>query len=145
MSTHRTSWKRRERNAARLFGAQRQVLSGSCGRGERGRSDTTHDRLFIETKLRASSSVRSLWERTRELARRESKIPVLMLYAKGKPGGLVVVHESDLAAVAPELGDDWQATRGAYAAREEAMEERAIDPSFPDSDLPGGAGQEHSP
>src|SRR5262245_28898632 len=106
MSTHRTSWKRRERNAASLFGAQRQVLSDSCGRGERSRSDTNHDRLFIETKLRASSSVRSLCEKTRELARRESKVPVLMLYAKGKPGGLIVVHENDLAAVASELATE---------------------------------------
>jgi hypothetical protein len=103
MSTHRTSWKRRERNAASLFGAQRQVLSGSCGRGERGRSDTTHDQLFIESKLRASSSVRSLWEKTRELARREHKVPVLTLYSKGKHGALIVVHEDDLAAVAAEL------------------------------------------
>jgi hypothetical protein len=106
MSTHRTSWKRRERNAASLFGAQRQALSGSCGRDERGRSDTTDDRLFIETKLRASSSVRSLCEKTRELARREQKVPVLTLYAKGKPGALIVVHENDLAAVASELAAD---------------------------------------
>ena len=103
MSTHRSSWKRRERDAARRFDAQRQVLSGSSGRGERSRSDSTHDRLFIETKLCASSAVRSLWEKTRELARRERKVPVLMLYAKGKPGGLIVVHEDDLGAVADEL------------------------------------------
>jgi hypothetical protein len=125
MSTHRTSWKRRERNAARLFGAQRQVLSGSSGRGDRGRSDTTHDRLFIEVKLRASWSVRSLWEKTRELARQEHKVPVLTLYTKGKPGGLVVVHENDLAAVASELANDRQAAQGAYAVPEEAMEQRA--------------------
>ncbi len=103
MSTHRNSWKRRERDAARLFGSQRQVLSGSSGRAERTSSDSTHPRLFIETKLRASSSVRNLWESTRELARRERKTPVLMLYAKGKPGALVVVHQDDLGAVADEL------------------------------------------
>jgi hypothetical protein len=27
----------------------------------------------------------------------------LILYAKGKPGGLIVVHQDDLAAVAVEL------------------------------------------
>ena len=103
MGTHRSSWKRRERNAARLFGAERQPGSGSCGRPDRSRSDSTHDRLYIETKLRASSSVRTLWEKTSELARREGKTPMLMLYTKGKVGGLVVCHEMHLAAVAAEL------------------------------------------
>jgi hypothetical protein len=136
MSTHRTSWKRRERNAAGLFGAQRQVLSGSCGRGERSRSDTTHERLFIESKLRASSSVRSLWEKTRKQARREHKIPVVILFAKGKPGALIVVHQDDLAAVASELAKDRQAAQRAYAAPEEAMEQRANQSIVPGLRLP---------
>ena len=103
MSTHRSTWKRRERDAARLFGAERQPGSGSCGRPDRSRSDSTHDKLYIETKLRASSSVRSLWEKTAALSRREGKTPLLMLYTKGRVGGLVVCHEMHLAAVAAEL------------------------------------------
>lgn len=103
MSTHRSSWKRRERQAARLFGSERQPGSGSGGRADQTRSDSTHDQLFIETKLRASSSVRTLWEATAALAKREGKTPVLMLYAKGKTGGLIVVREMHLAAVAAEL------------------------------------------
>lgn len=103
MSTHRSTWKRRERDAARLFGARRQAGSGSMGDPDRSRSDSTHDRLFIETKLRASSSVRTLWEKTAALAKVEGRTPVVMLYAKGKTGALVVVHEMHLAAVAVEL------------------------------------------
>jgi hypothetical protein len=103
MSTHRSTWKRREREAARLFGAERQPGSGSCGDPTKSHSDSTHDRLYIETKLRASSSVRTLWEKTAALARREGKTPLLMLYAKGKVGGLVVCHEMHLAAVAAEF------------------------------------------
>jgi len=103
MATHRKTWKRREREGAKMFGARRQVLSGSSGRPESTRSDSTHERLFIETKLRQCSAVRTLWERTRELARKELKTPVLMLYAKQKAGALVVVHQDDLAAVAREL------------------------------------------
>ncbi len=103
MSTHRSTWKRREREAARLFGAERQPGSGSCGDPSRSRSDSTHERLYIETKLRASSAVRTLWEKTAALARREAKVPVLMLYAKGKVGALVVCHEMHLAAIAVEL------------------------------------------
>jgi hypothetical protein len=87
MSTHRSNWKRWERHAAGLFGARRQPLSGSSGLPDRSCSDSTHGRLFIETKLEAASAVRTLWERTRAQARRERETPVLALYTKGKPGG----------------------------------------------------------
>ena len=103
MSTHLNSLKRRERNAAKLFGDQRQVLSGSSGRSDAASSDSTHPRLFIETKLRSRLAVRTLWELTREAARCEQKTPVLVLYAKRKAGALVVVHQDDLATVAAEL------------------------------------------
>jgi hypothetical protein len=86
-----------------MFGARRKVLSGSSGRDDETRSDSTHPTLFIESKLRASTATRSLWDQTRVLARREGKTPVLMLFDKRKPGALVVVHQKDLAAVAAEL------------------------------------------
>jgi hypothetical protein len=105
MSTHRRTWQRKEQQAANLFGSRRKVLSGSSGRDDETRSDSVHPRLFVETKLRASSATRSLWEQTKALARREGKVPVLALYAKGKPGALLVVHEDDLAAVAAELAE----------------------------------------
>jgi hypothetical protein len=102
MSTHPSTWKRRERNAARLFGAQRQILSGSSGRSGTTTSDSTHPRLYIETKLRSESSVRTLWEKTRDAAKAEGKTPVLILYTKRKPGALFVVHQDDLEAVVAE-------------------------------------------
>jgi hypothetical protein len=92
----------REPDRAGLFEAQRQSPSGSSGRADRTRSDSTHSSLFIETKLRAASAVRTLWDRTR----RARKTPVLVLYTKGKPGGLIVVHQDDVAAVAVELTEE---------------------------------------
>src|SRR5262249_21237592 len=83
--------------------ARRQPGSGSGGRADQTRSDSTHERLYVETKLRAASSVRRLWEETRDRARREGKTPVLVLFSKRKPGGLIVAHQDDLAAVAAEL------------------------------------------
>ena len=109
MGTHRSTWKRRERDGAGLFGARRQPGSGSGGRPDQTRSDSTHERLFVETKLRATSAVRTLWEQTRDLARREGKTPVLILYSKGKPGGLIVAHQDDLAAIAAELAREGRA------------------------------------
>ena len=99
MATHRSSWKRRERSSAALFGARRQPLSGSSGRDDRSCSDSTHERLYIETKLRATWGVRTLFDRMKLLAQREKKIPVLALASKGKRGCLFVVDSADLPAL----------------------------------------------
>jgi hypothetical protein len=96
------AWKKRERSAAALFGAMRQPLSGSSGRGDQTRSDSTHDVLFIETKTRMKSFVRALWKETSVLANEENKTPVLVLYEKSKPGGLIVIHEDDFGRVVDE-------------------------------------------
>jgi hypothetical protein len=48
VSTHRSTWKRRERDAARLLGAERHPLSGSSGRPDRTRSDSTYGELFVD-------------------------------------------------------------------------------------------------
>jgi hypothetical protein len=108
LATHRSTWKARERQAALMFGAKRNRCSGSSGREDCSRSDSTHERLFIETKLRASSSMVSLFDRTREQAKAERKAPVLMLAVKGRPGFLLVCEAGDLPAIAAEmaLADD---------------------------------------
>src|SRR5262249_4517307 len=99
MATHRSTWKRRERSSAALFGARRQPLSGSGGRDDFTASDSNHEQLFIEMKLRASWSVRTLFDRTRILARKEGKVPVLALASKRRPGCLLVVDSVDLPAL----------------------------------------------
>ena len=55
MSPHRSSWKRRERDTARMFGTRRQQSLGSCGRANRTRSDSTLDGLFVDAaRMRAN-------------------------------------------------------------------------------------------
>jgi hypothetical protein len=103
MSTHRGTWKRREREGAGIFGVKRQVLSGSSGRDDKSKSDSTHERLYIETKLRAKTATRAIWDATNKKAKFEHKTPVVLLYDKNKSGALIVVHQDDLAAVAAEL------------------------------------------
>src|SRR5262249_4925038 len=83
---------------AGLFGARRQPGSGSGGRDDQTASDSTHPGLFIESKLRATCAVRSLYEAIRPRAKAEGKIPVLALSSKRRPGTLLVVHSSDLPA-----------------------------------------------
>lgn len=92
--THKNTWKAAERRVASLFGTQRTSLSG--GNGKVTRSDSHHPDLFIEAKLRQSSATWNLFVKTRELARKESKTPVLALSRKHSPGVLLVIHQDDL-------------------------------------------------
>lgn len=100
--TSRGWWKQRERDSAALFGAKRQPGSGSGGREDETCSDSRHPRLFIETKVKAKHTTRTLWEKTNILAKKEKKVPLLMLFDKGKHGGLMVFHAGDFYDVAIE-------------------------------------------
>lgn len=107
MATHPSSWKRREGDAAAIFGARRRPLSGSSNRADIDGDDVVHDRLWIEVKLRASHAVRTLWEKTKGAAKKAGKTPLLMLYDKGKHGALLVMREDDFESVVIE----WLAVR----------------------------------
>jgi hypothetical protein len=96
------AWKQRERKGAGAFGAKRTVGSGSLGREDRTRSDSTHERLFIETKWRLKHTVVSLWDKVAAFAKKEKKTPVLLLAEKGRPGLWVVCKLDDLPTVAAE-------------------------------------------
>lgn len=103
MATHKSTWKRRERQAALCFGSKRQRCSGSSGRDDCSKSDSTHERIFLETKLRASHAAVALFDETRVLAKREGKVPVVALAQKGRRGILLVIDPNDLMTVAQEL------------------------------------------
>jgi hypothetical protein len=93
------TWKARERSVARFFGAEgRTPLSG--GNSRHTRSDTLHDDLFIEHKHSVRHAITNLWDKTKAMAAKESKIPVVTLSVKGRPGFWVLTHSSDLTAVA---------------------------------------------
>jgi len=92
------AWKAVERRVARFFGAERNPLSG--GNAGHSRSDSLHDILFIETKHRKKHSAVTLFYDTKKLARKEDKIPVVVLVEKGKKGFFIMTHSDDLLAVA---------------------------------------------
>ena len=83
------SWKGVERKVARSLGTERTPLSG--GNSKHTRSDTLHEKLFIETKHRKHFSILVLYRETLELAKQENKIPILCLKEKGKHGELAVM------------------------------------------------------
>ena len=87
--THKSTWKKAEGRIAEYFGTTRTPLSG--GNSKVTRSDTLHNDLFIEVKLRAKHTAVSLWDETKWLADKEDKIPVVCLCEKGRAGFWVLV------------------------------------------------------
>ena len=110
MATSSSAWKRAEAGLAAIFGCKRKILSGSVRRVEDDGSDACHDRLFLESKLRASWSVWTLFRRVKAAAAKAGKVPVLGLREKGKHGALLVIHQDDFERVAVEylaaMGDE---------------------------------------
>lgn len=97
--TARGTWQRREREAASIFGTKRQYGSGSGGREDETRSDSKHNRLYIEGKLRATHSVLTLWREVDRQAKKEGKDPVVILSEKGRHGQWLLIHIEDMPAV----------------------------------------------
>jgi hypothetical protein len=100
--TARRTWQQAEGRAAALFGCNRQVCSGSSGRLDLTNSDSTHPKLFIESKLRGRHTTRTLHDGTKTLAVKEKKVPILALFDKNRPGFLVCVHSDDLMVLVAE-------------------------------------------
>src|SRR5436305_523868 len=96
-------WKKAEGRIAALFVARRQVLSGSCGRDDLSRRDCNHPWLFIELKFRKMQAVRSLYETSKALARKEGKTPLVALVDKGRAGSLLCLHSDDLPKIVAEF------------------------------------------
>ena len=103
MPTHSRTWKKAEQRIADLIGARRQVLSGSSGRDDTTRSDSTHPRIFVEAKYRQRHAVRSLFDATKAKARKEDKTPVVALIDKRRPGCLICAHSDDLPVLVAEF------------------------------------------
>lgn len=95
------NWKNVERRVAAKAGSERTPLSG--GNSKITRSDSLHERLFIETKYRKKHAVIALWDRTKILADKEGKIPVVALAERGRKGFWWLIHVDDLDRVSLEL------------------------------------------
>lgn len=81
-------WKDAERRAAAAFGGRRNPCAGGTNRATSG--DVVHDGLFIEVKYRQSHPYVRLWYETAEAAKKEGKLPVVVLQEKGRKTMFVV-------------------------------------------------------
>jgi hypothetical protein len=100
---NRRTWQRTEDRVAAFFGARRAILSGSAGRTDVTASDSTHPGLFIETKQRESHALRTLYDKTEKLARKERKIPVLALVNNRRSEFLVGIRNDYFLALLVEF------------------------------------------
>jgi len=101
--TDRTTWQKFERRVAAFFGTKRKPLSGGNSGG--GRSDSQHERLFIECKLRAKSPVHRLFAGVEKQAAKEDRVPLLALQEKHYPGWLLVCRPEDIHLLASYAKD----------------------------------------
>lgn len=95
------SWKQAERRIAKYLGTTRTPLSG--GNGKQTRSDTLHPLIFVEIKQKRRHTTYTLYRNTKALARKEKKVPLVVLDEVRAPGQLFVVHDSDMPALIAAL------------------------------------------
>lgn len=96
--TSKSAWKQLERVVAEFFGTRRVPLSGSNS-GHGTNSDSLHEKLYIECKLRGKISLWQLFEDTERKAKQEDKIPIVAIKQKGSRGYLLVIRPTDLEKI----------------------------------------------
>jgi len=91
--TARETWKKFERKVAKKLGGFRTPLSGSNSRITSG--DVVHPCYYVECKYRSKFYVFSLFDDVRAKAKKEGKVPLLVLKEKNRRGELVVMDLDD--------------------------------------------------
>ena len=98
------TWKIAERRFARRLGTERQPLSGI--RGGRTHSDSQHPSVYAEHKhTRNPPAAVTLLEKTRKLAKREGKMPLVAYHRAGTQQVAVVLDSRDFFALWDILRD----------------------------------------
>ena len=90
------SWKVLERRVAEVLGGRRAPLSGSRGSDTTG--DVIHPDLYVEVKQRAAGwHVATLFAEVKAKARKEKKMPVLVIHQRRGRSTLAIVELDTLA------------------------------------------------
>lgn len=110
----KATWQKWEDRVARLFGTRRSPNSGAVPEwSDETKSDTLHERLFIEVKTKARHALATLWRSTCLLSDDEGKVPVVALAEEGANRVWILVRDDHLQAVAAEYrGDPPPAPKG---------------------------------
>ena len=100
--TDNSTWKKRERGIAKDFGTKRNPLSGSMS--GHSSSDSLSETFYIESKLRAKPGGWNLFQETKEKAKKEKKIPIVILSKKYKKGKIAMLNYDFLVELLKKSG-----------------------------------------
>ena len=100
--TSRNTWKQRERDIAEDFDTKRNPLSGSMS--GHSSSDSLSDTFYLESKLRAKPGGWNLFMDTRDKAKRENKIPIVILSKKYHKDKIAMVDYDFLLGLLEKSG-----------------------------------------
>ncbi len=95
------AWKKMERRVAREVGTERTPLSG--GNGKQTRSDTLHEKYYIEAKQRKKIPFFAEFKRTIMRAKKEGKIPMVIFHQKFAKENIVMIRLSDFTSLTKDL------------------------------------------
>ncbi|MCL4343413.1 MAG: hypothetical protein JRN26_05605 [Nitrososphaerota archaeon] len=87
------AWKQLERRIAKAFGTTRTPLSGSNSRMTK--SDTLHNKFFIEIKYRKQIPFYKTYNETVAKAKEENKIPMVIFHEAGTKKNIVMIDLDD--------------------------------------------------
>lgn len=88
-------WKQFERDVAAFFGCFRTGPDQ-----EKDASDIDHDHLHVQCKYSMRHAIVSVWDAAKKVADRSGRIPVVAIKQKYRQGFWIMIHSSDLTAVA---------------------------------------------
>ena len=100
--TSRRTWKKREEKIAKDFGTKRNPLSGSMS--GHSSSDSLSETFYLESKLRAKPPGWNLFLDTREKAKLEKKIPIVVLSKKFHKDKIVMIDYDFLLELLKKSG-----------------------------------------
>ena len=100
--TSRNTWKKREMKIAKDFDTKRNPLSGSMS--GHSSSDSLSDTFYLESKLRANPPGWNLFIDTRDKAKRENKIPIVILSKKYHKDNIAMVDYDFLLGLLEKSG-----------------------------------------
>lgn len=86
-------WKQTERRIAKAFGGKRNSLSGSNSKVTS--ADVIHSRYYIEVKERKKIPFYKVFLEVKENAKKEGRIPILVIHEKNRKEDLVIIGMSD--------------------------------------------------
>ena len=100
--TSRNTWKQRERQIADDFNTKRNPLSGSMS--GHSSSDSLSETFYLESKLRANPPGWNLFIDTRDKAKKEGKIPIVIVSKKFHRDKIAMVDYDFLVSLLEKSG-----------------------------------------